>query len=85
MTEYKANILLPKKNGTKHYFGSDGRLLYQEDRFGNRISFYCDTEEYTNVWGQEKSYPYIKKIVDSIGRNIILYLQKKQTVILHLK
>lgn len=74
----QSKYLVAEKNGTKHYFGSDGRLLYQEDRFGNRISFYCDTEEYTNVWGQEKSYPYIKKIVDSIGRNII-FISAKET------
>ena len=74
----QSKYLVAEKNGTKHYFGSDGRLLYQEDRFGNRISFYCDTEEYTNVWGQEKSYQYIKKIVDSIGRNII-FISAKET------
>ena len=67
----RSKYLVTEKNGTKHYFGKDGRLLYQEDRYGNRIKFYCDTDVYTNVWGQNKSYPYIIKIIDSVGRNVV--------------
>lgn len=60
-----------EKDGTKHYFGTDGRLLIQQDRHGNQIKFYCDTESYMNVWGDYKDYPYIQKIVDTLGREVI--------------
>ena len=74
----RSKYLVTEKNGTKHYFGKDGRLLYQEDRYGNRIKFYCDTDVYTNVWGQNKSYPYIIKIVDSVGRSVV-FTQTSET------
>ncbi len=74
----RSKYLVTEKNGTKHYFGNDGRLLYQEDRYGNQIKFYCDTEVYQNVWGQNKSYPYITKIVDSVGRNLV-FTQTSET------
>ena len=67
----RSKYLVTEKNGTKHYFGSDGRLLYQEDRYANKIKFYCDTEAYTNVWGQNKLYPYISRIEDSVGRSVV--------------
>ena len=60
-----------EKNGTKHYFGEDGRLLIQEDRFGNQIKFYCQIEKYTTVDGYRENYPYITKIVDTLGREVV--------------
>lgn len=61
---------LDEKDGTKHYFGTDGRLLIQQDRYGNQIKFFCSTESYINVWGQWKDYPYIREIEDTLGRKI---------------
>ena len=67
----RSKYRVDEKDGTKHYFGKDGRLLIQEDRYGNQIKFYCDTETYKNVWGKNKDYPYINKIVDTLGREVI--------------
>ena len=54
------------------YFGSDGRLLGIKDRFGNEIKFtHVDRTIYTNsslVRGT--TYPFIDKIIDSVGRTI---------------
>ncbi len=66
----RSKYRVDEKDGTKHYFGTDGRLLLQEDRYGNQIKFYCDIEIYTNVWGDNERYPYIEKIVDTLGRVI---------------
>lgn len=67
----RSKYRVDEKDGTKHYFGSDGRLLIQQDRHGNQIKFYCDTESYMNVWGDYKDYPYIEKIVDTLGREVV--------------
>lgn len=67
----KSKYRVDEKDGTKHYFGTDGRLLIQQDRHGNQIKFYCDTESYMNVWGKYKDYPYIEKIVDTLGREVV--------------
>ena len=73
----RSKYLVTEKDGTKHYFGKDGRLLYQEDRFGNQIKFYCKTKTYKNVWGKYKEYPYITKIVDTLGRNVVFTSAKE--------
>ena len=70
--------MLTQKDGTKYYFGTDGRLLIKQDRFGNRIKFYCDTESYKNVWGKWKEYPYITKIVDTVGREVVFTTTNKK-------
>lgn len=75
----RSQYRVDEKDGTKHYFGKDGRLLYQEDRFGNTIKFYCDTESYMNVWGKWKDYPYITKIVDTVGREVIFTEEKNSS------
>jgi len=67
----RSKYRVDEKDGTKHYFGTDGRLLIQQDRHGNQIKFYCDTQRYTTVWGSEKEYPYIKKIIDTLGREVV--------------
>ncbi len=67
----RSEYCVTEKDGTKHYFGPDGRLLIQQDRFGNQIKFYCDTESYENVWGDYEDYPYITRIVDTIGREVV--------------
>ena len=59
-----------EKNGTKHFFGEDGRLLIQRDRYGNEIKYYCSRDSYTNIHGQRVYYPYITRIVDSVGRSV---------------
>ena len=51
--------------------GTDVRLLIKQDRFCNQIKFYCDTETYLNVWGEGKEYPYITRIVDTLGREVV--------------
>lgn len=67
----RSKYRVDEKDGTKHYFGTDGRLLIQQDRHGNQIKFYCDTESYMNVWGKYKDYPYIEKIVDTLAREVV--------------
>ena len=61
-----------EKNGKKSYFGDDGRLLLQRDRFGNEIKFYCDYEYYKDTRGQRRKYPYLIGITDSVGRNVTI-------------
>lgn len=75
----RSQYRVDEKDGTNHFFGKDGRLLYQEDRFGNTIKFYCDTESYMNVWGKWKDYPYITKIVDTVGREIVFTEEKNSS------
>ena len=60
-----------EKGGTKHFFGEDGRLLVQRDRYGNEIKYYCNSDVYTNMHGQSNYYPYITRIVDSVGREVL--------------
>ncbi len=60
-----------EKDGTRYWFGSDGRLLIKEDRYGNRISFYCGTEVFADAWGNNRVCPYIERIVDSVGREVL--------------
>lgn len=67
----RSKYVVTEKNGTKYYFGTDGRLLIKQDRFGNQIKFYCDTESYIDVWGEWHEYPYLTKIVDTLNREII--------------
>jgi len=76
---YRSKYKVTEKDGTKYYFGNDGRLLIKEDRFGNQIKFYCDTEDYLNVWGQWKEYPYITRITDTLGRNVVFTFEKTNT------
>ncbi len=67
----RSKYVLTQKDGTKYYFGTDGRLLIKEDRYGNQIKFYCDTHDFQTVWGAWKDYPYLTKIVDTVGREIV--------------
>lgn len=67
----RSKYAITEKDGTKYYFGNDGRLLIKQDRYGNQIKFYCDTESHMNVWGVWKDYPYLTKIVDTLGREIV--------------
>ncbi len=62
--------MVTEKDGTKYYFGTDGRLLIKQDRYGTQIKFYCDVDSYENVWGEWKDYPYITKIVDTLNREV---------------
>ena len=59
-----------EKDGTKHYFAKDGRLLIQQDRYQNQIEYNFSLHSYTDVWGVERKYPYIHSIVDSAGRTV---------------
>ena len=59
-----------EKDGTKHYFASDGRLLIKQDRYGNQIKFYCSVRRYLNAWDRAQQYPYVSRIVDTMGREI---------------
>ena len=61
-----------EKNGKKSYFGNDGRLLLQRDRFGNEIKFYSDIEYYKDTRGTERKYPYLTGITDSVGRTVTI-------------
>ncbi len=54
-------FVLTQKNGTKTYFGTDGRLLGVKDRFGNEIKFQHTIRN---------DYPVITKIIDSVQREI---------------
>ena len=72
----RSKYVATQKDGTKYYFGNDGRLLIKEDRFGNRIEFFCDTEIYQNVWGRWIEYPYLKRITDTLGRNVVFTFNK---------
>ncbi|MFC5402393.1 S8 family serine peptidase [Cohnella soli] len=56
-----AYVLL-MEGGGKDYFGSDGRLLAMQDRFGNTIKF-----EHTVINGR----PVISKITDTLDRNFL--------------
>ena len=67
---YDSVYCVTEKNGKKSYFGNDGRLLLQKDRFGNEIKFYCDWEYYTDTWGDRHKYPYLIGITDSVGRTV---------------
>jgi len=60
-----------EKNGIKSFYANDGRLLLMRDRFSNEIKFYHDTEVYKDTLGTNHQYPYLIKIVDSVGREII--------------
>ena len=74
----QSKYAVTQKDGTKYYFGNDGRLLIKQDRFGNRIKFYCSTESYENVWGKQKEYPYIIKIIDTVGREVVFTTENKK-------
>ncbi|WP_010244121.1 RHS repeat domain-containing protein [Acetivibrio cellulolyticus] len=54
-------FVLSKKDGTKTYFGTDGRVLGIKDRFGNEIKI-----QHT----MRNGYPVITKVIDSVQREI---------------
>lgn len=67
----KASVYsVTEKDGKKSYYANDGRLLLIRDRFGNEIKFYHDTDVFKDTLGNGHSYPYIYKIVDTVGREI---------------
>ena len=43
-------------------------MLLQRDRFGNEIRFYHSIDYYADTYGILRKYPYLTKIVDSVGR-----------------
>lgn len=69
---YRSQYCVTEKNGKKSYFGEDGRLLLQRDRYGNEIKFYCDWDVYYDTWGTRRKYPYLIGITDSVGRTVTL-------------
>ena len=66
----RSQYCVTEKNGKKSYFGNDGRLLIQRDRFGNEIKFYHDFEFYTDTNGRNQKYPFLTGITDSVGRTV---------------
>lgn len=67
---YTSEYCVTEKDGKKSYFGEDGRLLLQRDRYGNEIKFYCDWEYYYDTRGTRRKYPYLTGITDSVGRTV---------------
>ena len=78
---YTSEYCVTEKDGKKSYFGEDGRLLLQRDRYGNEIKFYCSIKYYNDTKGRRRSYPYLISITDSVGRtikrNIFVLSQRK--------
>lgn len=69
---YDSEYCVTEKDGKKSYFGEDGRLLLQRDRYGNEIKFYCDWEYYYDTYGDRHKYPYLIGITDSVGRTVTI-------------
>ncbi len=67
----RSEYVAVEKDGTRHWFGADGRLLIKEDRYGNRIKFYCGTDVFADAWGNNRACPYIERIVDTVGREVV--------------
>src|SRR3989339_1756212 len=75
-----SKYIVTEKTGLKTYFAGDGRLLKIVDKFENEIKFtHTPVVNYEN--GVVSILYYIKKIVDTVGREIVFNYSDNQVTI----